>query len=46
MFDKAKLTWVNNRYIKSLNSDELYNICYPFLNETYDLTLINEDKLK
>ena len=46
MFDKAKLTWVNNRYIKSLNDEELYNVCYPFLNEAYDLSTKDENKIK
>ena len=46
MFDKSKLTWVNNRYIKGLSSEELFNLCYPFLKETYDLSNINEDKVR
>ena len=46
MFDKTKLTWVNNRYIKDLSSDELYNLCYPFLKEAYDLSNISDSKLK
>lgn len=46
MFDKSKLTWVNNRYIKSLNNDELYNLCYPFLKEAYDLSNIENNKVK
>ena len=46
MFDKSKLTWVNNRYIKALSSEELYNLCYPFLNEAYDLSNKDENKIK
>ena len=46
MFDKSKLTWVNNRYIKALNDEELYNLCYPFLKETYDLSNKEESKVK
>ena len=37
---------VNNRYIKSLNDEELYNVCYPFLNEAYDLSTKDENKIK
>ena len=46
MFDKSRLTWVNNRYIKSLNDDELFNLCYPFLKEAYDLSNYDNDKVK
>ena len=46
MFDKSKLTWVNNRYIKSLSSEEVYELCYPFLSNAYDLSKYNEEKLK
>ena len=46
MFDKSKLTWVNNRYIKSLTKEEVYDLCYPFLNETYDLSNYSEDILR
>ena len=46
MFDKSKLTWVNNRYIKALSQEEVYNLCYPFLKETYDLSNVDEEKLK
>ena len=46
MFDKSKLTWVNNRYIKALSYEELYNLVYPFLNEKYDLSKYDEVKLK
>ena len=46
MFDKSRLTWVNNRYIKNLSEDDFYNLCYPFLNEAYDLSNVNIDKVK
>ena len=46
MFDKSRLTWVNNRYIKALNDDELFNLCYPFLKEAYDLSNYDDDKVK
>lgn len=37
MFDKNKLTWVNNRYIKEMPLNEVVDLCYPFLEESYDL---------
>ncbi|MGL4383120.1 MAG: glutamate--tRNA ligase [Bacilli bacterium] len=37
MYDKAKLHWVENVYIKKLNQEEYYNLCYPFLEKAYDL---------
>ena len=46
MFDKSKLTWVNNRYIKSLSSEEVYELCYPFLKEAYDVSKYSEETLK
>ena len=46
MFDKSRLTWVNNRYIKNLSEDDFFNLCYPFLNEAYDLSNVNVDKVK
>lgn len=46
MFDKSKLTWVNNRYIKALNADEVYELCYPFLKESYDLSNMDNSKLR
>ncbi len=46
MFDKAKLTWVNNRYIKALSKDEVYDLCFPFLKESYSLDNFSENKLR
>lgn len=36
MFDKAKLAWVNNRYIKEMSSEAVVELCTPFLEEAYD----------
>lgn len=30
-FDEAKLTWINNQYVKQLNEDEYYQLVLPFL---------------
>lgn len=30
-FDEAKLTWINNQYIKKLSDDEYYKLVLPFL---------------
>ena len=38
MFDKEKLKWVNNRYIKERTLDEVVDLCVPFLSEAYDLS--------
>ena len=38
MFDKNKLTWVNNRYIKDRSLDEVVALCLPYLQEAYDLS--------
>lgn len=42
MFDKAKLDWINNRYIKKLDEQQLIALCKPFLLQNYDLSLKNE----
>jgi nondiscriminating glutamyl-tRNA synthetase len=38
MFDSKKLEWINNEYIKKLDEQKLYNLCYPFLSKEYDLS--------
>ncbi|WP_249029108.1 glutamate--tRNA ligase [Tannockella kyphosi] len=38
MFDKDKLTWVNNRYIKERSLEDVVCLCTPFLEEAYDLS--------
>lgn len=38
MFDKEKLIWVNNRYIKERSLEEVVALCQPFLQEAYDLS--------
>ncbi len=37
MFDKNKLTWINNRYMKAKDLDEVVAMCKPYLLEAYDL---------
>jgi nondiscriminating glutamyl-tRNA synthetase len=38
MFDSKKLEWINNEYIKKLDEEKLYNLCFPFLEKGYDLS--------
>lgn len=38
MFDKDKLTWVNNRYIKERSLQEVIDLCKPYLEAEYDLS--------
>ena len=38
MFDKEKLIWVNNRYIKERSLEDVVALCQPFLQEAYDLS--------
>jgi len=38
MFDSKKLEWINNEYIKKLDEQKLYALCYPFLKKEYDLS--------
>ncbi|MFV0394973.1 MAG: glutamate--tRNA ligase [Coprobacillaceae bacterium] len=38
MFDKNKLTWVNNRYIKEMPLEEVVTLCLPYLEKAYDLS--------
>jgi nondiscriminating glutamyl-tRNA synthetase len=38
MFDKDKLTWVNNRYIKDRSLENVIDLCKPFLEKAYDLS--------
>ena len=38
MFDKNKLTWVNNRYIKDRSLEDVVELCLPYLKEAYDLS--------
>ncbi len=43
MFDKEKLIWVNNRYIKERSLEDIVSLCRPFLEEAYDLSEKSED---
>ncbi len=38
-FDVAKLTWINNMYMKSLDEDKYIELVYPFLKEEYNIDL-------
>lgn len=46
MFDKHKLAWVNNRYIKKLTLDECAALCIPYLKKAYDCSNISDEWLK
>ena len=46
MFDKDKLTWVNNRYIKERSLEEVVELCLPYLSNAYDLSDKSEDWIK
>ncbi len=43
MFDKEKLKWVNNRYVKALSLEDTVKLCKPFLEEAYDLSDKDEE---
>ncbi len=43
-FDEAKLTWINNQYVKQLSEDEYYNLVLPFLQK--DLNVEDSEWLK
>lgn len=43
MFDKSKLIWVNNRYIKERPLEEVVALCKPFLANKYDLSNKSEE---
>ena len=45
MFDKNKLTWVNNRYIKNLPLEDVVQLTKPFLEKAYNLSDITEEWL-
>lgn len=38
MFDKDKLRWVNNRYIKETPLTDVVSLCQPFLENEYDVS--------
>ncbi|MDF9825807.1 nondiscriminating glutamyl-tRNA synthetase [Breznakia sp. PF5-3] len=43
MFDKNKLTWVNNRYMKALPLEDVVTLARPFLEAAYDLSSYSEE---
>ncbi|MFA5407909.1 MAG: glutamate--tRNA ligase [Bacilli bacterium] len=38
IFDIDKLKWVNSYYIKQLSSEALYELLYPFMSSSYDVS--------
>lgn len=38
MFDRKKLFWINNHYIKNMDPKLIENMCRSFLEEAYDLS--------
>lgn len=38
IFDVEKLNWLNAHYIKQLSKDRLYELLYPFIEKTYNIT--------
>jgi len=44
MFDPNKLRWINNQYIKKLNSEQIFELCYPFLEKEFGK--IEEEKAR
>jgi nondiscriminating glutamyl-tRNA synthetase len=43
MFDKQKLTWVNNRYIKEMPLSQVVTLCKPFLEKEFDLSNYSDE---
>ncbi len=43
-FDIAKLTWINNTYMKQLDDDKYIKLVFPFLKSEYNVEL--DDKIK
>jgi nondiscriminating glutamyl-tRNA synthetase len=46
MFDKVKLAWINNCYMKELNDDQIIALCKPFLAQAYDISNQSEQWVK
>lgn len=46
MFDKNKLTWINNRYIKELDEIKIVELCRKYLADAYDLASHDEEWVK
>lgn len=43
-FDVAKLTWINNQYMKKLDEDKYFALVFPFLQKEYNCEL--NEKIK
>lgn len=37
VFDVEKLKWVNAQYLKKMTDEEVFELCYPFLKEAYNV---------
>jgi nondiscriminating glutamyl-tRNA synthetase len=46
MFDKNKLTWLNNLYIKKLSLSEVVSLCMPYLETAYDVSTVSKQWLE
>lgn len=38
IFDMNKLKWINSQYMKNLSTNQLVDLCRPFLEKAYDLS--------
>lgn len=38
MFDRNKLIWINNQYVKALSAEAFYDLVYPFISKSYNLS--------
>lgn len=45
-FDIQKLNWLNSEYIKELDEETVYERCFPYLKEAYDLSIYSEQELR
>jgi len=46
MFDKVKLAWINNCYMKELSDEKVIDLCKPFLDKAYDLSNKDQEWIK
>lgn len=46
MFDRNKLIWINNQYIKALSPEAFYELVLPFVAKSYDLSTKSTDWVK
>ena len=43
IFNKDKLIWINNRYIKEMSEKEYLDLVIPFIEKTYEKNKLNND---